>query len=223
MKAMILAAGRGERMRPLTDHTPKPLLPLLGKPLIEYHLEKLAAAGVTEVCINTAWLGEQFPQSLGDGSRWGVAIHYQHEQEALETGGGIFKALPWLGEAPFLVLNGDLYCDIDFGDLPQLADEELAHLWVVNNPEHNPNGDFAFEQNRLVSEGREYATFSGIGLYRPALFAGCQHGRFPLAPLLRQAIADDRVSATWHQGIWCDVGTPQRLQQLEQQLDANLG
>lgn len=210
-------------MRPLTDHTPKPLLPLLGKPLIEYHLEKLAAAGVTEVCINTAWLGEQFPQSLGDGSRWGVAIRYQHEQEALETGGGIFKALPWLGEAPFLVLNGDLYCDIDFGDLPQLADEELAHLWVVNNPEHNPNGDFAFEQNRLVSEGREYATFSGIGLYRPALFAGCQHGRFPLAPLLRQAIADDRVSATWHQGIWCDVGTPQRLQQLEQQLDANLG
>ena len=210
-------------MRPLTDHTPKPLLPLLGKPLIEYHLEKLAAAGVTEVCINTAWLGEQFPQSLGDGSRWGVAIRYQHEQDALETGGGIFKALSWLGEAPFLVLNGDLYCDIDFGDLPQLADEELAHLWVVNNPEHNPNGDFAFEQNRLVSEGREYATFSGIGLYRPALFAGCQHGRFPLAPLLRQAIADDRVSATWHQGIWCDVGTPQRLQQLEQQLDANLG
>ncbi|TKB48078.1 nucleotidyltransferase family protein [Ferrimonas sediminicola] len=223
MKAMILAAGRGERMRPLTDTTPKPLLPLQGRPMIEHHLVRLARAGFREVLINTAWLGEQFPQALGDGSRFGLAIHYQHETEALETGGGIHRALDWLGAEPFLVVNGDVYSELAFEALPRLAEGDLAHLWLVANPPHNPGGDFALERGRVHSQGPTRLTFSGIGLYRPTLFAGCSPGRFPLAPLLRQAMARGRVAGSRLNGPWCDVGTEQRLIKLEQRLNANMG
>ncbi|USD37951.1 N-acetylmuramate alpha-1-phosphate uridylyltransferase MurU [Ferrimonas sp. SCSIO 43195] len=223
MKAMILAAGRGERMRPLTDTTPKPLLPLAQTPLIEYHLRRLAAAGIREVLINTAWLGQQFPEQLGDGGRWGMKITYQHEQQALETGGGILKALDWLGAAPFLVVNGDVYCELEFDRLPMLSETDLAHLWLVPNPAHNPGGDFVLQAGRVSDQGQPRLTFSGIGLYRPALFDGCQPGRFGLAPLLRRAMAQQRISGTIYSGRWCDVGTPQRLQQLEQGLNADLG
>ncbi|SDJ59278.1 Nucleotidyl transferase [Ferrimonas sediminum] len=220
---MILAAGRGERMRPLTDTTPKPLLPLAQTPLIEYHLRRLAAAGIREVLINTAWLGQQFPEQLGNGARWGLNITYQHEQQALETGGGILKALGWLGSAPFLVVNGDVYCELEFDGLPTLAEADLGHLWLVPNPTHNPDGDFVLQAGRVSDQGQPRLTFSGIGLYRPALFAGCQPGRFGLAPLLRRAMKQQRISGTIYSGRWCDVGTPQRLQQLEQGLDADLG
>ncbi|BDY03310.1 N-acetylmuramate alpha-1-phosphate uridylyltransferase MurU [Ferrimonas sp. YFM] len=223
MKAMILAAGRGERMRPLTDTTPKPLLPLQGRPMLEHHLERLARAGFRDVLINTAWLGEQFPQTLGDGRRFGLAIHYQHETQALETGGGIQRALSWLGPDPFLVVNGDVYCELEFNALPQLGQQDLAHLWLVANPAHNSQGDFALNQGRVQAQGEAKLTFSGIGLYRPELFARCAPGRFPLAPLLREAMAQGRVGGTALEGHWCDVGTEQRLIELEQRLNANLG
>ena len=212
---MILAAGRGERMRPLTDHTPKPLLEVGGKPLIVWHIERLAAAGFAHIVINHAHLGEQIEQRLGDGSDWGVRIHYSAEGEgkALETGGGIFKALPLLGGGPFLVVNGDVWCDVDFAALA-LAEGDLAHLVLVNNPAHNPDGDFALQGERVLREGRHKLTFSGIGVYRADLFAGCQGGAFPLAPLLREAMDGGRVSGRHHPGQWLDIGTPQRLAEL---------
>jgi MurNAc alpha-1-phosphate uridylyltransferase len=214
---MILAAGRGERMRPLTDSTPKPLLPLAGRPLIEYHLWALAAAGVREVVINHAHLGHRLEDALGDGSRWGLAIAWSPEGEALETGGGIFRALPLLGEAPFIVVNGDVWTDFDFSGLPA-EPAGLAHLVLVDNPAHHPAGDFVLDRGRVREGGGPRLTFSGIGVYRPALFAGCAPGRFPLGPLLRAAMPRDEVGGEHYRGRWVDVGTPERLAALEAEL-----
>lgn len=214
---MILAAGRGERMRPLTDHTPKPLLPVGGRPLIVWHLERLAALGVRKVVINHAHLGAQIERALGDGSAWGLAIRYSPEEQALETGGGIFRALPLLGDSPFLVLNGDIWCDADLGVLG-LANGDLATLLMVDNPAHHPGGDFHLRDGRLAADGGPRLTFSGIGLYAPALFDGCEPGAFPLAPLLRAAMAAGRVGGRRHTGRWTDVGTPERLATLDQAL-----
>ena len=220
MKAMILAAGRGERMRPLTDHTPKPLLPVGGKPLIVWHIEALAGAGIKNIVINHAWLGEQIPRTLGDGSRWGVKIDYSAEGElGLETGGGIFNALPLLGEEPFLLVNGDVFSDINYADLKQrsLAVDMQAHLYLVDNPEHHPQGDFRLTSSGLVIN-EPHLTFAGVSLISPKLFVGCQADKFPLAPLLRQAMQAGRVTGEKHAGFWLDVGTVQRLQYLEDYL-----
>ena len=220
MKAMILAAGRGERMRPLTDHSPKPLLRVGGKCLIEYHLEALATAGFNDVVINHAHLGAQIEQLLGDGGRYGVRIHYSPEAGALETGGGIFKALPLLGDAPFVVVNGDVWCDYPFS---RLREREIqgAHLVLVPNPPQHPAGDFLLRDGRVNGEGDgERFTFSGIGLYHPSLFDGCEAGAFPLAPLLRRAMARGQVSGELFDGQWFDIGTPERLQQLDEKLRA---
>lgn len=217
MKAMILAAGRGERMRPLTDKLPKPLLPVAGKPLIVHHIERLAEAGIRRLVINHAHLGDMLERRLGDGSRWGVEIRYSAEGTALETGGGIFHALPLLGEAPFFALNGDVWCDVDFG-LLQLAPGMLAHLLMVPNPAHHSRGDFVLQGEQVVTGEGERLTFSGIGVYHPKLFADCRPGCFPLAPLLRAAMAKGRVSGSCHRGYWIDVGTPERLHELERWL-----
>lgn len=219
MKAMILAAGKGERMRPLTLHTPKPLVPVAGVPLIEYHLRGLAAAGFDEVVINHAWLGQQIEDHLGDGSRWGLRIAYSAETEPLETGGGIFKALPLLGEQPFVLINGDVWTDYDLARLRRpLAG--LAHLVLVDNPEHHAQGDFSLAQDRVsdASEAGVRLTFSGLSVLHPALFDGCQAGAFKLAPLLRQAMAQGQVSGEHHPGQWIDVGTLERLAQVERVL-----
>lgn len=219
MKAMILAAGHGTRMRPLTDHTPKPLLLAGGKPLIVWHIEKLARAGFREMVINLAWLGWQIPEALGDGSRWNVRLHYSDEQQegALETAGGIIKALPLLGNEPFLVVNGDVWCD--YPCLPRpIAENDLAHLVLVNNPAHNTNGDFALSAGRALGAGEPRYTFSGIGYYHPALFTGLPYGKQPLAPLLRAAMQAGRVSAEHFSGDWRDIGTPERLAELDRQL-----
>lgn len=217
MQAMILAAGRGERMRPLTDRVPKPLLRAGGKRLIEYHIEALAAAGVRDLVINHAHLGGQIEAVLGDGARWGVRIRYSPEDEALETGGGIRRALPLLDDAPFLVVNGDIWCDYDFS-VVQPGPGTIAHLVLVDNPAHNPQGDFALCGGRIANAGAPRFTFSGIGIYHPALFAGCGPGAFPLAPLLRAACDLGRVSGEHFPGRWTDVGTPQRLRELDRML-----
>ncbi|MBV2121212.1 MAG: nucleotidyltransferase family protein [Candidatus Thiodiazotropha sp. (ex Ctena orbiculata)] len=219
MKAMILAAGRGERMRPLTDSIPKPLLPVAGKPLIVHHIERLAKAGYREIVINHAHLGEMIEERLGQGGQWGVTIDYSAEGQALETGGGIFNALPLLGDSPFLVVNGDIWCDVDLTELTLLP-EDLAHLVLVANPVHNPQGDFYLQDQRLSERVGEKLTFSGIGVYDPQLFSDCRTGAFPLAPLIRRAISLGRVSGERHAGEWIDVGTPQRLEKLEQKLDS---
>ena len=216
MKAMILAAGKGERMRPLTLHTPKPLLPVAGQPLIEYHLRALAAAGFSEVVINHAWLGQQIEDHLGDGSRFGLSIRYSPEGEPLETGGGIFKALPLLGEAPFLLINGDIWTDYDLARL-RTPLQGLAHLVLVDNPGHHGRGDFRLQGSQVV-DGDDAAgtlTFSGLSVLHPALFEGCRPGAFKLAPLLRQAMAAGRVSGEHYQGRWVDVGTQERLAEAE--------
>ena len=220
MKAMILAAGRGQRMAPLTDHCPKPLLPLAGKPLIEYHLERLAAAGIREVVINHAWLGHLLEAALGDGSRWGLTIHWSAEREALETGGGIRQALPLLGNEPFLLINGDVWTDWN-GDLSAtvLSGGVLAHLWLVDNPGHNPGGDFILDGAQVRSEGDgPRLTFAGISVIAPALLADHAPGCFALAPVLRAAMAAGRISGERLTARWVDVGTPARLQELEQTL-----
>ncbi len=222
MKAMILAAGRGERMRPLTDKTPKPLVKVAGRALIEYHLLRLAAAGVQEVVINLAWLGEQIERTLGTGQAYGVTIEYVHEgTQALETGGGIFHALPLLGAEPFLVINGDIWTDYPIQQLPASL-TGLAHLVLVDNPAHHPQGDFAISATgHAVVEAAEKYTFSGLGVYAPELFATCRAGIFPLAPLLREAMLTQRVTAEHYPGPWSDVGTIERLQQLESFLQAS--
>lgn len=219
MKAMILAAGRGERMRPLTDVTPKPLLEVGGQPLIEYHLLNLASAGFTDIVINLAHLGEQIRTALGNGERFGVRIDYSDEgEEALETGGGIFRALPLLEPGPFVVVNGDVWCDYPLSELPHLT-HSLAHLVLIDNPAHHSQGDFVLREGLVHdAEAGERLTFSGIGVYHPHLFAGCEDGRFPLAPLLRRAMRDSRVSGEHYTGVWMDVGTPSRLQQLDRLL-----
>src|SRR5690349_4380530 len=220
MKAMVLAAGRGERMRPLTDAEPKPLLRVGGKRLIEYHLERLAAGGFREVVINTAWLGDMIPAALGTGGQYGLSITYSHERpEALETGGGIFQALPLLGSAPFLLVNGDVWTDIDLGALRRDPPEgSLAHLVLVRNPPQHPRGDFLLN-GALVSEGEGLRhTYSGVGIYRPEFFAGCTPGKFPLLPLLRGAIARRALSGELHEGRWYDIGTTERLAALDAEL-----
>jgi len=235
MNALILAAGLGERMRPLTNTTPKPLLVAGGKPLIAWHLEKLAAIGVRDVVINTSWLAAQFPRALGDGTRWGLRLHYSFEGETpLETGGGIWHALDKLrggagGSAPFLVVNGDIWTDYDFARLPRALAGD-AHLVLVDNPPQHPNGDFVLDDGRVRSDGAARLTFAGIGIYRPALFddwrtiVGGAPGtdgnppRFKLPPLLLAAMARDKVSGEHHRGRWTDVGTPERLAQLDHEL-----
>lgn len=219
---MILAAGRGERMRPLTLARPKPLLEAGGAPLIVHHLRALQAAGFADVVVNLSWLGDQIRGALGDGSRYGVRLHYSDEgPEPLETGGGIFRALPLLGAGPFLVLNGDVWTDIDWSRLRErLAPNDLAHLVLVPNPAHNRNGDFVLERGRIVATAGEPLTFSGAGVYRAGLFAGCRDGVFKLAPLLRAAARQGQVSGELHAGTWLDIGTPERLAHLDQLLSA---
>jgi MurNAc alpha-1-phosphate uridylyltransferase len=248
MLAMILAAGRGERMRPLTDHTPKPLLLAGGKPLIVWHIEGLVRAGITDLVINHAHLGVQIEQYLGDGKQFGARIRYSDEGSALETAGGIAFALHLLGDEPFAVVNGDIYCDYDFSHLPARAaalanSADMAHLVLVDNPEHNLKGDFGLNGGRVLPHGLmapplaglfpgvlhiqpdapiKNFTFSGIGLYKPALFANIARGtKAPLAPLLREQIALGHVSGEHHRGQWLDVGTPQRLDELDKQLRAS--
>lgn len=216
MKAMILAAGRGERMRPLTDHTPKPLLIVRGKPLIVWHLENLAKAGFKQVVINHAHLGSQIEVALGDGANWNLQIQYSPELVALETAGGIANALPMLGNAPFLVVNGDIFTDIDFATI-NLAPNMLAHVVLVDNPPQHSQGDFAIENTLLKNTGEPMRTFSGVGVYHPSLFAPIKRGNAAkLAPLLRQAIAENKATAQYYQGMWHDIGTPERLQALNE-------
>lgn len=212
MKAMILAAGRGERMRPLTDKTPKPLLMIKGKPLIVWHIEKLASLGFSEIIINIAHLGSKIVESLGDGSKWGVSLIYSDEREcgALESAGGIVKALPLLEDEIFLVINGDIWCDYEFENSFDLKGD-LAHLILVPNPAHNNDGDFGLHKNRALNDAKKKFTFSGIGYYSAELFAGIECKKIPLAPLLRGAIENNRISATLYEGKWHDIGTPQRL------------
>jgi N-acetyl-alpha-D-muramate 1-phosphate uridylyltransferase len=217
---MILAAGRGERMRPLTDRTPKPLLPVAGRPLIVWHIERLAAAGFRDIVINHAHLGDQIEALLGDGDAWGVHIRYSEEPSgALETGGGIANALPLLGGEPFLVVNGDIFCDWDVSRARTvLADGLLAHLVLVPNPAHHPGGDFALTDG-MLGAGREKHTFAGIGIYRPEMFAAIGRGQVAkLAPLLDAAMTAGRVSGELHGGRWVDVGTPERLAALDADL-----
>lgn len=214
---MILAAGRGERMRPLTDHTPKPLLQAGGRALIEYHIGHLVAAGITELVINHAHLGAQIEAALGDGSRYGATIRYSAEETALETAGGIFNALPLLGDEPFVVVNGDVWSDYPFAQLPTSI-TGLAHLVLVDNPPQHAKGDFALIGGRVAADGETKLTFSGISVLSPRLFEGCSPGAFPLAPLLRQAMARGLVSGEHYRGRWYDIGTPQRLQALDDAL-----
>jgi N-acetyl-alpha-D-muramate 1-phosphate uridylyltransferase len=212
--AMILAAGRGERMRPLTDSTPKPLLRIHGKPLIERHVERLAQSGIERIVINLAWLGSMIRDFLGDGSRYGVRLHYSEESpHALETAGGIFRALPTLGPEPFLVVNGDVLTDYPFERLTLEAQRD-ARLVLVPNPPHHPHGDFGLEQGLAVAAAVRQYTFSGIAAYDPKLFSGCADGVFPLKPLLLRAMGARRCSAELYPGLWEDVGTPERLEAL---------
>jgi N-acetyl-alpha-D-muramate 1-phosphate uridylyltransferase len=222
MKAMILAAGRGERMRPLTDHTPKPLLKVGGKPLIVWHLERLAKAGIKEIVINHAHLGHMIEAALGNGAAWGVSIQYSPEKVALETAGGIANALHLLGNEPFLVVNGDIYTDFDFANIGLGANND-AHLALIDNPPQHPNGDFAIEDGNLKHTGKQMLTFSGVGVYRPTLFADIVRGEpAKLAPLLRKAIDNNAATAQYYQGVWHDIGTPQRLQELDESLNKNV-
>lgn len=218
MKAMILAAGRGERMRPLTDATPKPLLRVGNRRLIEYHLYNLAKAGFKDVVINVAWLGQQIIDFVGHGENYGLNIVYSNEgDQALETGGGIFNALPLLGDKPFLVINGDVWTDYSLEKLNafELAHNDKAHLVLVNNPAHNPQGDFSIAGGRLLEASDVRFTYSGIGVYSSAFFATAQQGKFPLAPMIRKYISDKQISAELYSGDWRDIGTQERLQELD--------
>lgn len=204
-------------MRPLTDSLPKPLLPLRGKPLIEYHLENLARAGIREFVINTGWMGEKIPEALGNGKRWNARIEYSQEGwPALETGGGIFKALALLGGEPFLLVNGDVYIECDWKSWARrgLARGDLAHLVLVPNPPHNLRGDFGLVGSRINDDGSQY-TYSGISVLHPELFEGCKPGSFKLAPLLRRAVDQGLVTGELFKGLWSDIGTPERLLSLE--------
>ena len=209
---MILAAGRGERMRPLTDTCPKPLLTVDDKPLIVYHLEALRNAGLDSIVINVSWLGERIQNALGDGSEYGLRIEYSDEPEALETAGGIIHALDKLHDQ-FIVVNGDVFTDFDFGSLKGVKTE--AHLVLVENPQHNPQGDFAIEDGYLSNLTSNRYTFSGIGCYQKSFFEGYEDGKRSLAPMLRQAADEQHVSAELYSGMWNDIGTPERLQQLQ--------
>lgn len=221
MRAMILAAGRGERMRPLTDYTPKPLLRVGGKPLIVWHIERLATSGITELVINHAHLGQQIEDALGDGRQWQVHIQYSAEVTALETAGGIANALPLLGEQPFVVVNGDVFTDIDYANL-SLPAGKLAHLVMVDNPPQHAAGDFALDNGLVLESASGRLTFSGVGVYHPSLFDSVQQGQpAKLAPLLKAAMQQQRVTGQHHRGLWHDIGTPERLAQLDQWLQEN--
>ena len=213
---MLLAAGRGERLRPITDSLPKPLVEVAGKPLIVYHLEALARAGVTDVVVNLSWLGEKIRTALEDGSRYGVRIAYSEEGPVpLETGGGIHRALPLLGPEPFLVVNSDVWTDLDFSQLPALEEASDACLVLAPNPPHHARGDFGLEGDFVVARDADRFTYTGIGVYRPELFAGCTAGKFPLLPLLQRAIAARRLRGEVYRGEWLDIGSPDRLAWLD--------
>jgi MurNAc alpha-1-phosphate uridylyltransferase len=221
---MVMAAGRGERLRPLTDTVPKPLAPVAGKPLIVYHLEALAKAGIRDVVINLSWLGDRIKAALGDGHDCSVRIHYSEEGPVpLETAGGIFNALPWLGPEPFVVVNGDVWTDIDFGRLA-LGDAADALIVLVPNPAHNSRGDFALDGDAVIERDSalQSYTYSGVGVYRPEFFSGCSPGRFPLLPLLKRAIATRRLHGQVHQGEWCDVGSIERLRELDSRVRSRI-
>jgi len=230
MKAMILAAGLGKRMRPLTDHTPKPLLKVAGRYLIEFHIERLVRSGIKDIVINTHWLGEQLPEALGDGTRWGVTIHYLNEDVLLETAGGIHAALPLLsdGDQPFLVVNGDVYTEMNLASWldasPTFNEQCLAYLALVNNPDHNAAGDFCFdaETSKLSLFGAALPayTYSGVALFHPALFANVTPGPSPLGPLLKEYIDKQAVLGTLISDYWLDVGTPERLTELKQRIES---
>jgi len=215
MNAMILSAGRGERMRPLTDKTPKPLLKVHGKSLIVWHIERLASLGFSQIVINIDHLGEMIMNSLGDGSKWGVNLLYSDERQsgALESAGGIIKALPLIESEKFLVVNGDIWCDYEFETGYDLGDD-LAHLILVKNPQHNPEGDFALHKNRISNDTKGRYTFSGIGYYSAKLFEGLENKKMPLAPILREAAENGRVSGSLYDGKWYDIGTPERLKEI---------
>ena len=217
MKAIILAAGRGERMRPLTDTKPKPLLEVHGKPLIQYHIEALKKAGVTDIVVNVAWLAEQLIAFLGDGSQFGVSIAISHEKDgALETAGGICKALPLLGKEAFIVVNGDVFTDYDFSQLPTTIEDDM-HLVLVENPTHNPEGDFYFVENKILSAGKQKLTFSGIGIYQAHIFHHLPANAItPLRDLFQIALAKQCISAEHYRGQWFDIGTPERLNEINQ-------
>ena len=217
---MLLAAGRGERMRPLTDAMPKPLLQAGDRPLLEYHIRALVAAGITELVVNVAWQRQAIYDYLGDGSRFGATLTISDEGDtALDTGGGVYRALAHLGDEPFWLVNGDVFIDYDFVP-PVLASGADAHLLLVPNPPHNPGGDFALNGTQVANSGDEMLTYSGVAVLDPALFSGCSDGVFPLAPLLRGAADRGRLSGELHRGYWCDVGTPDRLQELDERLRA---
>lgn len=219
MKAMILAAGRGERMRPLTDARPKPLLQAGGRALIDRHLDSLARAGFREVVVNLAWLGEAIRAHVGDGRAWSLRVAYSEEgARGLETAGGIVRALPLLGDAPFAVINADIYTDYPFERLAPPPEHAQAHLVLVNNPPHHPEGDFEFADGRVRASGGQRLTFAGIGIYRPTLFAGESDRPAPLGPILRTAISRDAVSGEHYRGAWRDIGTPERLADLDREL-----
>ncbi|GAA5184034.1 nucleotidyltransferase family protein [Acinetobacter kookii] len=227
MKAMILAAGLGNRMRPLTLHTPKPLLEVGGKPLIVWHIEKLQNIGIKDIVINTAWLGEKLAQTLGDGSQFGVNILWSHEGEGLETAGGIINALPLLGQEPFILVNGDVWSTMDFSTLLDVKlENDLAHLVLVENPAQHPNGDFTLANGRAYTfdqnQPGEALTYSGVAVIHPGMFAGLENGKRPLAPLLKQAMLEQQISASKMQSVWVDVGTPERLNVLDQQIKQGL-
>jgi MurNAc alpha-1-phosphate uridylyltransferase len=216
---MLLAAGKGERMRPLTLTTPKPLVLVAGKPLIEYHIEALVKAGIEDIVINLSWLGQQIVEHCGDGGRWGCAIQYSREDEPLETAGGIIQALPQLGETPFLLINADIWTEYAFEDLLyQPLPSGAAHLVLVDNPQHNASGDFGLCEGRATPAENDGLTYAGIGLYDPRFFNGYAPGKRPLLPLLEQAIVEQRLFAQHYPGRWTDVGTPSRLEQLEREL-----
>lgn len=218
MKAMILAAGRGERLRPITDEIPKSLVEVGGKSLLERHLEHVCAAGIRTVVINLGWLGDKIVERVGSGRRFGLEVVYSQEgNDILETGGGIHKALPTLGEKPFLVINADIFTDMPVPDI-ELADEHLGHLVMVPSPDYRDGGDFDIEQGLIRNTDNQSLTFSGVAIYRPQLFAACQAGRFPLAPLLRDAAEQGRLSGSVYAGQWADIGTPERLAALRASL-----
>ncbi|MCB1866060.1 MAG: nucleotidyltransferase family protein [Chromatiales bacterium] len=221
MRAMILAAGRGERLRPLTDRIPKPLVEVHGQTLIERVLCQLARASVYELVVNTAWLGEQLHARIGDGAQYGVRVDWSDEPPgALETGGGIRRALPLLGDEPFIVVNADVYSDFDFATLDRLAANDLGHLILVDNPDHHPDGDFGLDGRRVHNNALRRLTYAGIAVLHPNLFDGEMRERFSLAPLLRSAAERNRLSGTHFTGLWSDVGTAERLAELEQRLMA---
>ncbi len=218
MKAMILAAGRGERMRPLTDETPKPLLQVNGIALIEHHIDALARGGIRDIVINLAWLGGKIRGMLGDGAKYGIKLSYSDEgSEALETGGGIFRALPLLGDAPFWLVNGDIFCAYSYGQRG-LGEDKLGHLVMVANPPHNPRGDFSLSDGQVIPRTDPSLTYSGVAILHPDLFASAQDGKFPLAPLLDRAIERGALTGERFDGHWTDVGTPERLTELNRGL-----